>query len=238
MKSIGAVILAGGMSRRMKAEEKSLVALQGAPMLQHVIDRVKSQTVCMVLNANGNQDRFADFGLPVVADDMPDHPGPLAGMLAGLEWMRNHRPDLSHVLTVPCDTPVLPTDLAARLRAALEGEATAADLALAASGGRVHPVVAMVPVSLADDLRHGLMSEGIRKAGLWVDRHRTAIVQWSAKPIDPFANINTPEELSAAGAWLGADNVDHAPCYDGSNPSTDTDVSGVDIKTAGPPLTG
>ena len=216
METVGAVILAGGLSRRMKGTEKSLVALQGAPMLQHVIHRVKPQVSGMVLNANGHQGRFADFGLPVVADGVPDHPGPLAGMLAGLEWMRHHRPGLRRVLIVPCDTPVLPTDLVARLGAALDREA--ADLALAASGGRVHPVVAMVPVSLAGDLRHALISDGLRKVGLWTGRHKTALVEWPVKPFDPFANINTSEELSAAGAWLCA------------NPSTDTDVSGVGIK--------
>ena len=200
MDDVGAVILAGGLSRRMKGPEKSLAALQGAPMLQYVIDRVKPQTGCMVLNANGDHGRFDAFALPVVADDVPDHPGPLAGVLAGLEWMRNNRPNVSRVLTVPCDTPVLPTDLAARLTEALDGEP--ADLALAASGGRVHPVVGLWPVTLADDLRRGLITEGIRKVSLWTDRHRTAIVEWSAQPFDPFANINTPEELSAVGAWL------------------------------------
>ena len=216
MEIVGAVILAGGLSRRMKGAEKSLVALQGAPMLQHVINRVKPQVSGIVLNARGHQDRFADFGLPVVADGVPDHPGPLAGMLAGLEWMRHHRPGLRRVLIVPCDTPVLPTDLVTRLGAALDREA--ADLALAASGGRVHPVVAMVPVSLAGDLRHALISDGLRKVGLWTGRYKTASVEWPAKPFDPFANINTSEELSAAGAWLRANSL------------TDADVSGVGTK--------
>ena len=199
MQDVGAVILAGGLSRRMKGPEKSFAALQGAPMLQHVIDRVKPQIACMVLNANGDHGRFDPFALPVVADEVPGHPGPLAGVLAGLEWMRSNRPNVSRVLIVPCDTPVLPADLAIRLTAALDGEQ--ADLALAASGGRVHPVVGLWPVSLADDLRRGLITEGIRKVSLWTGQHRTAITEWSAQPFDPFANINTPEELSAAGAW-------------------------------------
>ena len=197
---IPGVILAGGLSRRLGGGDKCLLPLAGRPIVAHVIDRVRPQVAALALNANGDATRFADFGLTVVADDAADFAGPLAGILAALDWAQRAHPSASTVLTVPADTPFLPPDLAARL-------AAAGAPALARSGGRVHPVVGLWPLSLRDDLRKALRAEGIRKVEHWTGRLAPAIVDFPpmdspAGAIDPFFNINTPEDLQRAEALL------------------------------------
>lgn len=194
--AVPAVILAGGLSRRMGGGDKTLLDLAGRPLLAHVIARLRPQVGALALNANGAADRFAAFGLPVLADGLPGHPGPLAGVLAGLEWARAAHPGAAHVLTAPGDAPFLPADLLARLEAARA--AAGADIAVAASGGRTHPVCALWPVALAGALRHALAGEGMRKVGAWMARFRVAEAAWPAEPADPFVNINRPEDLDAA----------------------------------------
>jgi molybdenum cofactor guanylyltransferase len=200
--SVAGLLLAGGQSRRMGGGDKALRLLGGRTLLAHIVERLRPQVAALVLNANGDPARFAGFELPVVADEVPDFAGPLAGVLAGLDWVAAHRPDLSHVASVATDAPFLPKDLVARFVAALK-EADA-DLACAASGGRAHPVFGLWPVRLKEDLRGALFAEGIRKVDLWTARHRLVTVSFPDRPVDPFFNANRPDDLEAAAALLGA----------------------------------
>lgn len=194
------VLLAGGLSRRMGGGDKSLRLLGGRPLLTHVIERLQPQVAALVLNANGDPARFAPFGLPVVADSVPDFAGPLAGVLAGLDWAAAHHPGCDYVLSVATDAPFLPRDLVARLSEGMA--ATGADLACAASGGQEHPVIGLWPVRLRDALRHALIDEGLRKVDVWTGRYQLAMVEFTIHPIDPFFNANRPEDLQGAEALL------------------------------------
>jgi molybdopterin-guanine dinucleotide biosynthesis protein A len=199
MKIVG-LLLAGGLSRRMGGGDKSLRPLGDRPLLQHVIDRVRPQIAALVLNANGDPARFTAFGLPVVADSVPDFAGPLAGILAGLDWAAVNRPDCPLVLSVATDAPFLPEDLAARLTDGMAKEG--ADLACAASGGQAHPVIGLWPVRLRDELRQAVVDEGIRKVDVWTARYRLATVDFPVEPVDPFFNANRPGDLDRAAALL------------------------------------
>ena len=192
------VLLAGGLSRRMGGGDKTLKGLAGRPILGHAIERLRPQVACLVLNANGDPARFAEWRLPVQADTVPDYAGPLAGVLAGMEWAERHAPGCELVLTAPTDAPFLPRDLVERLEA---GRARAgADIACAASGGRAHPPVALWPVGLAEDLRLAMVEEGLRKVDVFTARYGLARVDWPVEPLDPFMNVNTPEDLERAEA--------------------------------------
>lgn len=199
MRLVG-LLLAGGQSRRMGGGDKALRELAGVPLLAYVVKRLRPQVEALVLNANGDPARFAGFGLPVAADGVLGFAGPLAGVLAGLDWAAAHRPDCPCVLSVATDAPFLPEDLAARLVAAV-GEA-GADLACAASGGRAHPVFGLWPVRLREDLRRALVVEGVRKVDQWTARHRLVTVNFADHPVDPFFNANRPEDLEAAAGLL------------------------------------
>lgn len=205
MTEVVGCILAGGLSRRMGGGDKGLLALGGRPILDHVIERLRPQVSSLILNANGDPERFARYGLPVVPDGVEGYPGPLAGVLAGLEWAKAHAPRAGWVATAASDTPFLPRDLVARLLAACG--TGGARLAVAASRGREHPVFGLWPLDLAADLRHALTVEGLRKASLWTARHRAAAVEFAAHPVDPFFNANRPEDLAEAEAILN----EHAP---------------------------
>jgi molybdopterin-guanine dinucleotide biosynthesis protein A len=194
------LLLAGGQSRRMGGGDKALRLLGGALLLDRVIERLRPQVDALVLNANGDPLRFARFALPVVADSVPGFAGPLAGVLAGLDWAVSQRPDCSHVVTVATDAPFLPLDLVARLADGLDK--TGADLACAASGGRSHPVFGLWPVRLRDDLRRAVTDHGIRKVDLWTARHKLATVSFPDQPVDPFFNANRPEDFAVAEALL------------------------------------
>ena len=199
MKVVG-LLLAGGLSRRMGGGDKALRMLGGVSLLDRVIERIRPQAEALVLNANGDPERFAQFGLPVVPDSVPDFAGPLAGVLAGLDWTALHRPDCAYVVSVATDAPFLPKDLVARFT--VEIETAQADVACAASRGQAHPVIGLWPVRLREDLRHALVEEGIRKVDQWTARHRLATVVFGSEPIDPFFNANRPEDLAAAVALL------------------------------------
>ena len=190
------VILAGGLARRMGGGDKPLREIGGRAILARVIERLEPQCDGLILNANGDPKRFAPFGLPVIADGVEHNPGPLAGILAALDWAAANRPGAEWVLSVPGDCPFLPSDLVARLGEALEAQG--AELAIAASKGRSHPVIGLWPVALRDALRHALVVEGLRKVGDFVARCRVAAVAWPAGPIDPFFNANTEDELAEA----------------------------------------
>ena len=195
MKVVG-LLLAGGQSRRMGGGDKALRLLEGIPLLERVIERLRPQVEALVLNANGDPLRFARFALPVAADSVPGFAGPLAGVLAGLDWAVSHRPDCPYVVSVATDAPFLPVDLVARLAEGLD-EARA-DLACAASGGRSHPVFGLWPVRLRGDLRRAVVDHGIRKVDLWTTRHKLTTVPFADQPVDPFFNANRPEDLAAA----------------------------------------
>ena len=199
MKVVG-VLLAGGQSRRMGGGDKTLCVLDGVSLLERVIARLQPQVDALVLNANGDPARFAEFALPVVADSIPDFAGPLAGVLAGLDWAAVHRPDCAFIASVATDAPFLPVDLVARLTAA--HKAAEADLACAASAGRAHPVFGLWPLRLREDLRRAIVDEGIRKVDEWTARHRLVTVPFADRPIDPFFNANRPEDLEAAAELL------------------------------------
>jgi molybdenum cofactor guanylyltransferase len=190
------VLLAGGLARRMGGGDKPMASLGGRPLLAHVIDRLAPQCDALLLNANGDPARFAAFGLPVIADSVADFPGPLAGILAALDWTAAHRPDVAWVLSAATDCPFLPHDLVARLQQARI--AANASVALAASGGRSHPVIGIWSVALRDALRHALVVDDIRKVGFWAARHTPAIVEWPTTPFDPFFNANTPDDIARA----------------------------------------
>ena len=191
-----AVILAGGLARRMGGGDKPMREIAGRPLLQRVIDRLAPQCDGLILNANGDATRFADFGLPVIADGVVDFPGPLAGVLAGLDWAAAHRPDVRWMLSAPGDCPFLPRDLVARLHAARIAQDT--QLVVASSAGQSHPVLGLWDVGLREELRHALVQEDIRKVGRFTARYRLATVEWPVTPLDPFFNANTMEELAEA----------------------------------------
>jgi molybdenum cofactor guanylyltransferase len=198
--TIVGLLLAGGQSRRMGGGDKALLPLAGRTLLDHVIDRVRPQVGALVLNANGDPSRFARFGLPVVPDSIADFAGPLAGILAGLDWAAANRPDCGVVASVATDAPFLPADLVARL---VEGMNDAgAELACAASLGQTHPVIGLWPVHLREALRDAVVAEGIRKVDRWTSRYRLATVPFLDEPpgVDPFFNANRPEDLERAAA--------------------------------------
>ncbi len=188
-----AVVLAGGLARRMGGGDKPLRLLAGRPLLDHLLDRLRPQAARIVLNANGDPARFARYGLTVIADTLPDHPGPLAGILAALE----HAAGLgfAEVVSVTGDAPFIPPDLVARLAAAREAAGT--PLACAATAGRTHPPIGLWPVALQEDLRAALRA-GERKIDRWTARFGCAVADWPAVPYDPFFNANAPEDLAEA----------------------------------------
>lgn len=190
------VVLAGGLARRMGGGDKPMRRIGGRAILDHVVERLAPQCDGLLLNANGDPARFARFGLPVVADTVEDYPGPLAGVLAALEWAADNRPGVEWVISVAGDCPFLPRDLVGRLHQARI--ARDAQLAVAASGDQTHPVIGLWKVALRDELRHALVAEEIRKIDRWTARYRLATVSWPAEPVDPFFNANTVEDLADA----------------------------------------
>ena len=190
------VLLAGGLARRMGGGDKPMRSIGSRTLLERVIARVRPQCDDLILNANGDPARFAAFGLTVVADNVPDFPGPLAGILAALDWTAANRPDIAWMLSAAADCPFLPRDLVARLHEARARED--AQLAVAASGGQTHPVIGLWRVSLRDELRHSLVVEDIRRIDRWTARYRLATVSWPTEPLDPFFNANTVEDIADA----------------------------------------
>ncbi len=196
MNKVVGCILAGGLARRMGGGDKGLIELAGRPVLDHVIDRFGAQVGSVILNANGDPDRFAGYGLPVMADTVEGFAGPLAGVLAGLSWAAENVPDAEWVATAATDTPFFPTDFVGRLLAAIQHQG--ADMACAASDGRNHPVFGLWPVRLKDDLHSALVDEDIRKVDLWTARHKLIAVEFTASGFDPFFNVNRPDDVPEA----------------------------------------
>lgn len=190
------MVLAGGLARRMGGGDKARIRIGSATILERVLARFSPQCAEVILNANGDPERFADTGLHVVPDSVPNFPGPLAGILAGLDWTAKHRTDVTDMASVPGDCPFLPHDLVTRLAAAREKAGV--PLACARSGDWRHPVVGLWPVRLRDDLRHALIDEDLRKIEIWTGRHGVVAVDWPTEPVDPFFNVNTPEDARSA----------------------------------------
>jgi molybdopterin-guanine dinucleotide biosynthesis protein A len=204
-REIPGVLLAGGLARRMGGGDKPMRTIGGKTILERVIARLAPQCDGLVLNANGDPTRFAAFGLPVIADDVADFPGPLAGILAALDWMAANRPDVKCVLSAAADCPFLPRDLVVRLEQARAAES--AELAVAASDGQTHPVVGLWSVALRDELRHALVKEDIRKIDRWTARYPLATVTWPVTPLDPFFNANTVDDIAEAERLAALDDA-------------------------------
>lgn len=190
--------------------DKCLALLGGKPLLIHAIDRIRPQVAGLILNANGDAGRFSAFGLSVVPDPVAGMVGPLAGILAGMLWARDHMPEIRYVAVLATDTPFVPEDLVSRLHAALDDEHT---IAIARYGDRDYPVCGLFPVALAQDLEAFLLESSNLAVMAWLDRHRTATVTFgptAGQSINPFFNINTPDDLAAAEmAWTTATKRQH-----------------------------
>jgi molybdenum cofactor guanylyltransferase len=193
--TVGAII-AGGLARRLGGGDKGLRMIGDRTVLSRLVDRLTPQVTRLMLNANDDPRRFKGLGLPVVADSLPDHPGPLAGVLAALEWTALSAPEIEWVVTVPGDAPFIPRDLVLRLHAGRLCDS--AILACAGSRGRTHPVVALWPVSIRDALRHAVAKDGIRKVDTFMQGYLRSVVEWDTEPVDPFFNVNTPADLIEA----------------------------------------
>ena len=196
-----AVVLAGGLARRMGGGDKCLKLLAGRPILAHVLERLDRQAARILLNANGDPARFAVWNVPVAADVVAGFGGPLVGVLTALEWAATHAPGITDVVSVPADGPFLPRDLVRRLIDARA--ASGAELAQAASNGRPNPVVGLWPVALAPELRHAVVEQGIAKVDAWTARYNLVTVDFDATTRDPFFNANTREDLAEAERLLG-----------------------------------
>ncbi|MCV6598819.1 MAG: molybdenum cofactor guanylyltransferase MobA [Mangrovicoccus sp.] len=191
---IPGVILAGGQARRMGGGDKGALILGGMTLFDRVIDRIGPQCGRLAINANGDPARFAEYALPVLSDSVPEYPGPLAGVLAGLDWAAEL--GASHIVTVAADTPFFPPDLVVRLQRAADKANTPIALAATHEGGRMmrQPTFGFWPVALRADLRAAL-EQGLRKVVLWTDKHGAASALFAE---EAFFNINTPEDLAEA----------------------------------------
>lgn len=202
MKRVPGVILAGGQAARMGGGDKGLLQLGNLKLIEHVIARISPQVSTLVLNANGDPARFANFGLPVISDSAEGFAGPLAGVLAGLDWAAEQG-DLD-VVTVAADTPFFPSDLVAKLGNARTKAGS--PIALASTQGlepgrNRHPTFGLWPVSLREDLRRSLR-DGLRKVVDWTDKHGCATAEFPVVGYDPFFNVNTLQDLERARLLL------------------------------------
>ena len=194
--SVLGVILAGGQARRLGGGDKALQNLAGRPLRAHAIERLAPQVSHIVINANGDPARFDSFRLPVAGDTVEGFVGPLAGVLAGMDWAAENAPESSWIVTCATDAPFFPTDLVVQLAAAVD--AADADMACAESNGRTHPVFGLWPVRLRAELRHALVHEDIRKVDRWTAGYGLITVDFPAPVVDSFFNINRPEDLKVA----------------------------------------
>ena len=199
-------ILAGGRSSRMGGGDKALLPIGGKPMLGRVRDRLAPQVRRILLNANGDPGRLAGFNLPVVADTITGFAGPLAGVAAGMSWIADQEPEATHIVTVAADTPFFPTDLVDRLAA--ETELTDGSIGMATTGGNRHPVFALWPVALREDLEDWMRETDTYKVVAWARRHDLRMVEFpqiehEGETVDPFFNVNTPQDLETAEAVHG-----------------------------------
>jgi molybdenum cofactor guanylyltransferase len=192
------LVLAGGLARRMGGGDKARLEIGGVTILDRVLATLSAQTIGIVINANGDPKRFADTGLEVIADNVPGFAGPLAGILAGLDWLAAQDNGIEWLVSVPGDCPFLPDDLVEKLHGARRRMGAGVPLACARSGEWRHPVVGLWPLALRADLRKALVEEDLRKIEVWTARHGIAIAEWPDQPVDPFFSVNTPEDAARA----------------------------------------
>lgn len=190
------LVLAGGLARRMGGGDKARIKIGGSTILDRVLATLSGQCIDIIINANGDPERFEDTGCIVVPDTVPGFAGPLAGILAGLDWLSEQNNGIEWMVSVPGDCPFLPDDLVEQLHEARRKQGV--PLACARSGEWRHPVVGLWPVALRESLRKALVDEDLRKIEIWTARHGIAIADWPVEPIDPFFNVNTPEDAKRA----------------------------------------
>jgi molybdenum cofactor guanylyltransferase len=190
------ILLAGGRATRMGGSDKALKTLRGVPLLARVAAILRPQCDSLLVSTNGEAARFARFGSPVVVDDIGGFAGPLAGILAGLDFIATQQPQAAFAMSVATDTPFLPADLVERLHAARS--AAGAEIASARSGGATHPVITLWPIGVRTALRQALLGESLRKVDRFMSRYNVAYADWPVTPFDPFFNINEPDDLAAA----------------------------------------
>jgi molybdopterin-guanine dinucleotide biosynthesis protein A len=192
------LVLAGGLARRMGGGDKARIEIGGVTILDRVLATLSAQTIGIIINANGDPKRFSDTGCTVVPDNVEGYPGPLAGILAGLDWLAKQNNGVEWLISVPGDCPFLPDDLVERLHQARRKIGAGVPLACARSGEWRHPVVGLWPLALRANLRKALVDEDLRKIEVWTARHGIAIADWPVEPIDPFFNVNTKEDAAEA----------------------------------------
>ncbi len=192
------LVLAGGLARRMGGGDKARIEIGGVTILDRVLATLSAQTTGIIINANGDPKRFADTGCAVVPDNVEGYPGPLAGILAGLDWLAAQNNGVEWMVSVPGDCPFLPDDLVERLHEARREMGAGVPLACARSGEWRHPVVGLWPLALRGNLRKALVQDDLRKIEVWTARHGIAIADWPVEPIDPFFNVNTKEDAAEA----------------------------------------
>lgn len=190
------IILAGGLAKRMGGGDKCLLPLAGKTLLQRTIERAQPQVGSLLLNANGSSLRFARTRLPVIADVFPNNLGPLAGVHAGLNWMRSNNPNTIWLASFASDSPFFPTDLVAQLLNAVT--ANNSQLAVATSKGRTHPIFALWHVSLIDKIEQQLQTGDMPRLQDWIKQQKLVTVEFAVENYDPFFNINTPQDLYTA----------------------------------------
>lgn len=192
------LVLAGGLARRMGGGDKTLLKIGRSTILDRVLATLSGQCVDIIINANGDPKRFEDTGCIVVPDNVSGFAGPLAGVLAGLDWLAAQNNGVEWMVSVPGDCPFLPDDLVERLHEARRKMGAGVPLACARSGEWRHPTVALWPVALRGALRKALVDEDLRKIEVFTARHGIAIAEWPDQPVDPFFNVNTPEDAKRA----------------------------------------
>lgn len=192
------LVLAGGQARRMGGGDKARIKIGRSTIIDRVLATLSGQCTDIIINANGDPERFADTGCVVVPDSVPDFAGPLAGILAGLDYLAAQDNGVEWLLSVPGDCPFLPDDLVERLHAARRERGAGVPLACARSGDWRHPVVGLWPLALREDLRKALIDEDLHKIEVWTARYGVAIADWPVEPVDPFFNVNTPEDVERA----------------------------------------
>ena len=195
------VILAGGQARRMHGADKPLTEIAGKPLLEYVIERANPQLPNLLLNANGDIDRYARFQLPVQKDIVSGFNGPLAGVLSAMAWTRAFQPQASHIITIAADTPFYPSDYVARMLAAVDEQHP---LACACYQGRTQPVFGLWPIELHNELHYALLEEEIYKVDLFSARYGVANVMFDDMPYNPFFNINHLADVAEGEALLAA----------------------------------
>jgi molybdenum cofactor guanylyltransferase len=189
----------------MGGADKALLMLCGQTLIERAIDRARPQVGELLINAGGNLARFAKFGHTVIEDRMGGFLGPLAGILSGLEWMREQRPKAQWLASFACDTPFFPRDVVTRLID--EAKAERALVSIAASGGRRHNIFAVWSAGILESSQSVLGKQGLRKMDDFVARLRHKNVEFPIEPFDPFFNINTPGDLARAEALMAGEQT-------------------------------